>query len=64
MKTVYKFTLNIIVNGVACNDIVYTVSTMAVSAYSVKTSRHYKESHICFIIFITSDYYTLRKTEF
>ena len=52
------------VNDVACNDILHSVSIMTVSiflqkAYSVQTGWHYivLYMYICYITFVESDYF-------
>ena len=59
----WLFDLNsmIMVNDIACNDIVHSVSVVTFSVfckktYSVKTGWHYKVIYICYITFIESDY--------
>ena len=54
------FVVNIMVNDVTCNDIVYSISIMTLSfflqkAYCVKTGWYYIVSYICYITFIESD---------
>ena len=62
MKTEYKFTLNVMVNAVACNDIVHIVSTEAVSIFyknliPLKLANIVKRHYIYFITIIKSDYF-------
>ena len=56
MEAEYKFVLDMKVNDVANNNIVHSVSIMAVSIFwtkagSVKTDRHYSP-YICYITII------------
>ena len=54
---IHKFVLNNMVNDVACNDILHSVSIMAAcnfckKAYSVQTGWHYIVSYMRYITFV------------
>ena len=62
MKIAYKFVLNIMVNNVAYNDSMYSVSIMAVSRFykkliPLKLGSIIIVSDIFYITFIESDYF-------
>ena len=56
MSTEYKFVLNIMVNDVACNDIVHIVSIVTLGMFCKNLLRQNWVVYMCYITFIESDY--------